>query len=319
MKKYISKIVLVLLHLAFWMVVGYIFTGKSFSTPKNDAVLMGGFIVGTYINAYFLMPRLLDKQFLPLYIISVFVLTYVMAGLSGRFIHSQNAIGGYGIVYFIFFFVTSCLIIVWKFYQNSLKIKNLQNLQTETELKFLKAQINPHFLFNTLNNLYATARIESPTTATGLLKLSDLMRYMLTQANQPAVKLTDEVAYLDNYIDLEKLRLNENTRIDFVKKGDFTDKKIAPMLLLPFVENTFKHGIEALSYVISIEINLSLQGDTLYFTVQNTKINSEKDPLSIGSGLRNVRQRLEIGYPNQHGLDINETENKFNVKLWINL
>jgi LytS/YehU family sensor histidine kinase len=242
-----------------------------------------------------------------------------LAWVSGRLIHSSNGIGIFGVLYLAFFFLVTCVVAIWNSYQNSLKIKNLQKLQTETELNFLKAQVNPHFLFNTLNNLYATARVESPTTAEGLLKLSDLMRYMFTKANQESVLLSEEITYLENYIDLEKMRLNEGAHIVFLKKGDFTGKKIAPMLLLPFVENAFKHGVENQLDNIFVEINLSLQDNTLYFQIENNKQLGDKHPLSNGAGLANVNKRFAIGYPNQHNIDMTETNEKFSVKLWINL
>ena len=145
------------------------------------------------------------------------------------------------------------------------------------------------------------------------------MRYMLIKANQASVLLSEEINYLDNYIDLEKMRLNEGATISFLKKGDFKDKIIAPMLLLPFVENAFKHGAEKQLNAIFVDINLSLQGNTLYFQVENNKQLGEKHPLSIGAGLANVKQRFELGYPHQHQIDFVETAEKFSVKLWINL
>jgi two-component system, LytTR family, sensor kinase len=319
MKKNLLKVKTPIYHLCFWAICGYLFPHVLNVPLFNVAIFMAGIIIGTYTIGYFLMPRFFNRQYVGIFVLSVIVLLFVIAWTSGRLIHSKNGIFIYGLFYFAFFFLAICTIAIWNGYQNSLKIKNLQKLQTETELNFLKAQVNPHFLFNTLNNLYATARVESPTTASGLIKLADLMRYMFTKANQEAVLLSEEIAYLDNYIDLEKMRLNEGAHISFLKKGDFSDKKIAPMLLLPFVENAFKHGVEKQLDNIFVEINLSLQGNILYFQVENNKQFEDKHPLSIGSGLENVKKRFAIGYPNQHGIDILETKEKFSVKLWINL
>jgi two-component system, LytTR family, sensor kinase len=319
MEKNLLKIKTPVFHLCFWALCGYVFSHIINVPLVNVAIYMVAIIIGTYTIGYVLMPRFFNRQYLGIFIASCLLLVIAFGWISGRLIHSKNATGIYGMFYFAFFFLATCTMAIWNGYQNSLKIKNLQKLQTETELNFLKAQVNPHFLFNTLNNLYATARVESPTTASGLLKLADLMRYMFTKANQEAVLLTEEIAYLDNYIDLEKMRLNEGARISFLKKGDFSGKKIAPMLLLPFVENAFKHGVEKQLDNIFVEINLSLQGDILYFQVENNKQFEDKHPLSIGSGLENVKKRFAIGYPNQHGIDISETKEKFSVKLWINL
>jgi two-component system, LytTR family, sensor kinase len=319
MEKNLLKIKTPLYHFCFWAICGYLFSFPLNVPLLNLVIFMVSIIIGTYTIGYFLMPRFFNRQYLGIFILSCFLMLATFAWISGRLIHSKNGIFAYGLFYFAFFFLATCTMAIWNGYHNSLKIKNLQKLQTETELSFLKAQVNPHFLFNTLNNLYATARIESPITASGLIKLADLMRYMFTKANQESVLLSEEIAYLDNYIDLEKMRLNEGTHVSFLKKGDFTDKKIAPMLLLPFVENAFKHGVEKQLDNIFVEINLSLQGDTLYFQVENNKQFSDKHPLSIGSGLENVKKRFAIGYPNRHDINISETNEKFSVKLWINL
>lgn len=319
MKNTLLKIKTPFIHLCFWAILGYsIGTYYNFAA-LNVIIYIIGCMIGTYTIGYVLMPRFFNRQYLGLFIVFCLLIIVVLAWISGRLIHSANAINAYRLFYFAFFFIAIATMAIRNSYHNSLKIKNLQKLQTETELNFLKAQVNPHFLFNTLNNLYATARVESPTTAFGLLKLADLMRYMLTKANQSTVLLSEEINYLDNYIDLEKMRLNEGATISFLKKGNFKDKTIAPMLLLPFIENAFKHGVEKQLDSIFVDINVSLQGNTLYFQIENNKQIGDKHPLSIGSGLENVKKRFEMGYPNQHQLDFLETDEKFSVKLWINL
>jgi sensor histidine kinase YesM len=319
MKNILLKIKRPCIHLCFWAIFSY-FIGTYYNlTLQNVIIYIISCIIGTYTIGYILMPRFFNRQYLGLFIMSCLLIVVALAWISGRLIHSANAVMAYGIFYSAFLFIAIAAMAIKNSYYNSLKIKNLQKLQTETELNFLKAQVNPHFLFNTLNNLYATARIESPTTASGLIKLADLMRYMLTKANQTSVLLSEEIDYLDNYIDLEKMRLNEGAIISFLKKGDFKDKTIAPMLLLPFVENAFKHGVEKQLDTIFVEINVSLQGNTLYFQVDNNKQFGEKHPLSIGAGLANVKKRFEMGYPHQHHIGFLETDEKFSVKLWINL
>lgn len=319
MEKIYLRIKTPFFHVLFWIICGYVFSLPFSTPPLYLAIFLFGCIIGTYTIAYFLMPLLFNRQYLGLFILSCLLIIVILAWVGGRLVHSPRGMSIFGIFYLTFFFLVICALAIKNGYQNSIKIKNVQKLQTETELNFLKAQVNPHFLFNTLNNLYATARVESPTTATGLLKLSDLMRYMFTKANQKEVLLSEEIDYLDNYIDLEKMRVNKGAQINFLKKGSFLDKKIAPMLLLPFVENAFKHGVENQLDNILVDINLSLQGNTLYFQVENNKQFCDKHPLSIGAGLANVNKRLAIGYPNQHGVDIIETNEKFSVKLWINL
>jgi LytS/YehU family sensor histidine kinase len=195
---------------------------------------------------------------------------------------------------------------------------------SNANLDFLRTQINPHFLFNALNTLYGTALQEkSDRTAQGIQMLGDMMRFMLHENHQQKILLTREVEYLRNYIDLQLLRTSTSPNIVIEPKIEdlLEEKYIAPMLLIPFVENAFKHGI-SLKYKSWIRITLHCKNDKLYFDVYNsTHAKSEQDPEKdqSGIGLLNVKQRLSLLYPERHELITRETSEEFFVHLTLQL
>lgn len=190
--------------------------------------------------------------------------------------------------------------------------------EKNAELKLLKAQLNPHFLFNTLNNLYGLSVIKSDKLPNLMLKLSDLLRYSLYDTKEVFVPIEKEISYLENYISLEKIRLEE-TEISFLKEGDFSVKTIAPMLLIVFVENAFKHlGGEN----SSVKINIKLQKGTLHFLCKNSidenvSLERNLEEGKSGIGMKNAEKRLELLYPNKHNLIIEKEKGFFSVNLTI--
>jgi tetratricopeptide (TPR) repeat protein len=203
-----------------------------------------------------------------------------------------------------------------------LVLEQQMNLQTDyTELRILNKLVHPHFLFNTLNSIYALSLAQSPKTPSMMLKLADLMRYLLVNSERDEVSLKDEVAYLENYITLEKLRLNENTaQVRFKYQiNDLHSPYVPPLLFLPFVENAFKHGAATQIDDIHISIEFVLQGNEIFFYVYNTKPLSFQSPTSTNTGLANVRKRLQILFPERHEIQIEDTLSTFEVRLWIRL
>ncbi len=198
----------------------------------------------------------------------------------------------------------------------------LQANQLNTEIKFLKSQINPHFLFNTLNNLFSMAQAkENDELADGISKLSGMMRYMLYDSNEESVPLTKEITYLEECITLNKLRYaDEEGIITFGHAGQIADVRIAPMLFIPFVENAFKHGV-AIGQRSAIQIAIAVSGQKLIFKCVNTDYSSiKKMEMEIsGIGLENVKRRLDLVYPDKHRLIINKEDGKFMVNLEIDL
>jgi two-component system LytT family sensor kinase len=198
----------------------------------------------------------------------------------------------------------------------------LQANQLSTEIKFLKSQINPHFLFNTLNNLFSMAQGKgNDELADGISKLSGMMRYMLYDSNEERVPLGKEIIYLEECITLNKLRYaDEEVKITFEHTGQIGDVSIAPMLFIPFVENAFKYGV-AIGQKAAIQIAIVVSGQKLIFTCENTDYSFiKKMEMEIsGIGLENVKRRLELVYPAKHRLKINNEDGKFMVNLEIEL
>ncbi|CAM4218022.1 sensor histidine kinase [Gillisia limnaea] len=196
--------------------------------------------------------------------------------------------------------------------------------EKEAELKLLKAQLNPHFLFNTLNNLYGLSVMKSDKLPGLMLKLSDLLRYSLYETKETLVPLEKEIQYLENYISLEKIRLEDTTAIQFTKTGNLSSQKIAPMLFIVFVENAFKYlgvSVEEKSRVV---VSIKEVNDRLIFKCENTKYkmgaaieNLEKG--KNGIGLMNAKKRLTLMYPERHSLLITENDKTYNIELAIDL
>jgi two-component system LytT family sensor kinase len=196
--------------------------------------------------------------------------------------------------------------------------------KSDASLGFLKSQINPHFLFNALNTLYGTALQEhAERTGEGIQKLGDMMRFMLQENMQDKISLSRDIDYLNNYIALQKLRtsISVDILINTEIEEHFTSLQIAPMLLIPFVENAFKHGI-SLQSPSHIKVTLQTKGTTLYFDVNNSihlKADGDPEKLQSGIGLPNVKQRLDLLYPKKHELIIRESAKEFFVHLTLNL
>jgi two-component system, LytTR family, sensor kinase len=195
--------------------------------------------------------------------------------------------------------------------------KNLIKEKLEAELKFLRHQTNPHFLFNTLNNIYALARKRSEHTAEVVMRLSKLLRFILYGSKSNVITIADELKVVDDYIELEKMRYDRLT-IHFEREIDESTRKIAPLLLLPFVENAFKHGASESRFDCFIRIRVQLQNGLLNFNIENTKETPTEEEIRDNIGLRNVRRQLELMYK-EYDLQVKNEPNIFSVSLFINL
>lgn len=204
------------------------------------------------------------------------------------------------------------------YYRTLEKSKELLKEKLEAELKYLKNQTNPHFLFNTLNNLYALARKKSDQTPEVIMKLSKFMRFMLYESGKSKITIQEEIQVIMDYIELEKLRYNERLKIKMVTQTDDEFQSIAPLILLPFVENAFKHGASESRFETHIEINITLASQNLYFTIENSIDGVQKSPNPDNIGLNNIKRQLELLYP-EHHLAITQTQTLFRVSLNIKL
>ncbi|HEV8082205.1 MAG TPA: histidine kinase [Chitinophagaceae bacterium] len=198
------------------------------------------------------------------------------------------------------------------------KEKNLIKEKLEAELKFLRNQTHPHFLFNTLNNIYALARKKSDETPEVVMKLSKLLRFMLYETSKPFIKIGDEIKMLDDYIELERIRYDGRLTINFLREIDNESEQISPLLLLPFVENAFKHGASESRFESYIHIDMKLENSLLHFNIENTKENNPKSDVNENIGLKNVKRQLELMYKDYNMLVKSELS-LFKVCLTINL
>ena len=198
--------------------------------------------------------------------------------------------------------------------RNQQLIKEKEKQYLETELNFLKAQIQPHFFFNTLNNLYSLTLKKSDQAPEIVLKLSELMSYMLYESNTPKVSLTKEITYLQNYLDLEKLRFGQRLIVNFEMEGSIEEVSIPPMILILFLENSFKHGVKNNLNKIQIGISLKITGGFLFFEVKNP-LEENASTGNKGIGLTNAKRRLDLLYGNNYHLDFLEKNNEFIVSL----
>lgn len=188
----------------------------------------------------------------------------------------------------------------------------------ETELKFLKNQINPHFLFNTLNNIYGLARKKSDQAPEVVLKLSKLLRFMLYESHRASITIAEEIKILEDYLELEKIRYDDRLKVSFEKEIDDNTQMITPLILLPFIENAFKHGLNETTGDNHMEISIILKNGMLIFKTQNTQDYNGENIVNEKIGLSNIRRQLELMY-REFSLTLDNLPKVFNVSLKINL
>ncbi len=292
-------------------------------------------LVIAYFNYFFLLPRFLERkrwmpyilEFIVPFAIIVFLRVvaqrYITDGYSHQeryFYTSTFIVHTAAITLFITAFI-SLLKFVSDWFEIETIKKEVQNEKLTAELAFLKAQINPHFLFNTLNNLYYLAYSKSENTTEVISKLSQVMRYMIYDANHERVLLEKEVEYMQNYIDLERLRLNNQIPINFNAEGNVAGVEIAPLILITFLENAFKHGVTTSNPDAFVNISMQVSPDRLKYSVENSKARSaaEDNGGKSGIGLTNVKRRLELMYPEKHSLKVEDGKDKYYIQLEIKL
>ncbi|MBC5773209.1 histidine kinase [Pontibacter sp. KCTC 32443] len=317
-----------------WLAFGawvlyYINGNRTLTSHRVMDVLVGfGFwLVIFYVNWSFLIPKYLAKNRLMLYIVAVLALL-MLYGLAKspmdyyvfrefnpnmKAVYTSERLLQYGLGGLMLVFISSALKVTGNYIRNERRNKELENQKLVAELAYLKSQVNPHFLFNTLNNIYSLAYKQSPETPDAIMKLSLLMRYMLYESNDTLVSLQKEVEHINNFIDLQKLRLREQTSIKFNIEGNIEGKQIAPMLMMTLVENAFKHGLVSKNE-IGILINLKVGENYLLFSTVNN-ISTHKKREFGGIGLQNLRQRLKLLYPNRHTLTFEEKDGVFYATL----
>jgi hypothetical protein len=224
---------------------------------------------------------------------------------------------GFTAVFFLVFTVSTCTKVIQEWLGIERKRQEVETEKLATELSFLKSQINPHFLFNTLNNIYSLAIVKSEATADAVLKLSSIMRYVLTETKNDTVPLDKEIQFVKHYIELQKVRLTDKVVIELKIEGETVGKQIAPLILIPFVENAFKYGIST-KESSRIVFELIANKDSIYFSAKNDIIAKKTENNdNTGIGLKNTKRRLELLYPEKHKLSVLEENNQFIVQLTL--
>lgn len=291
-----------------------------------------------YINYFFLLPKYLQNANYVKYIaitvsmlfIAALIQRYLMWAIFNPIIFPNWQNTGTFAWYRILqagVIITSPLIfiigftIISRWVKLSKHTESLEKEKKQAELQLLKNQLNPHFFFNTLNNLYGLAQEKSDLTEKVVLKLSDLMNYVLYETDQTFVPLEKEIAYIKNYIELEEIRYNDRFSCNFSLTGNTVNKKIPPMIFLPFVENAFKHGINQESKNTWINIHIAISDNLISFNLENSLpefFSKSKHPYTKGGiGIKNVQKRLELLYPDNFVLTTQLKEQSYKAVVEI--
>lgn len=334
-----------LIHVAFWCVYASFFLyqitspggkDRSWSNILKDFGLHMIVMIGiSYTNYFLFLPKLLRDKNLGRYLLSFlpvfFVVTYIL--LLGKQMVLAEILPSVKWIYsfrfglnvflgalFIVAFV-SLLRFVEDWFEMEANKKEMENERLTSELRFLKAQINPHFLFNTLNNLYYLAYKQSPNTTEVIAKLSQMMRYMIYDSNHPRVPLDKEIEYMSNYISLEKMRLNDEVPIRFDVHGSTEGLMITPLIFITFLENAFKHGVSNTAKDSWVEADIRIENSICTYAVSNRKLSEPSKTVTekSGIGLQNLKRRLELTYPDRYDLHIDDLPDVYRVKLKLDL
>lgn len=340
----------ILLHLIFWVIVGsfyLIIFNRNSEIRAVSYILSAGLLPVAFLESYFfnytLIPKYLGKKrygrffLFSLYtiitstwlsfLIVMFALIFILekdASLDPAVLHPElQAIS----LNFIVFLAISIKQVKRAFYMQQEKNELEKTALTtelklkEAELKLLKAQVHPHFLFNTLNNLYGLT-LEKSDEAPGLvLRLSEILDYILYRCDEQRVSLSEEIANLKNYIEIEKIRYSEKLKLQQHFPENCKNFKIAPLIILPFIENAFKHGVSNYPGIAFVNIKVSLAEKNLIVFIENSKnqVKLKSENHSAGIGLKNVRKRLDLMYPEKYILSINEKPETYSVNLTLQI
>lgn len=293
-------------------------------------------LIPVEINLLLFIPRFLNRKKYIVYVLLFLssLLTFslfnklLFDSLIDYFLPGYYFISYYSYLdilkFFLIFFVISSLLHLSKEWfelnESRQRMILLEKEKIDAELKALSNQLNPHFLFNSLNVLYSLAVKNKKETPEAIIKLSDILRYVIYESNQDTVNLISEIKMIHNFIELQQYRVSQDADIQFERKIENENFQIAPMLLLPLIENSYKHGIKGEVGKTFIKIKLVQQGNELSFLIENNKGQTAEpdESKSSGVGLNNIRSRLELVYPENFNFDIVNGENAFSVNLKIN-
>lgn len=330
------------LHLSFWGLyalseylanVLHLQTAQYYPFLRSTLLSLPALIIASYFMAWYAVPRYLKTDKWLRFLICVILVSLFLFYARIKWLELinylenhrhynippskvvKNVIRDYAIVA-----LAVCLHIIAGYRRQQKLNEALIKAKAEAEIKLLKGQLHPHFLFNSLNNIYSLALMKSDHTADSILMLTELLDYLVYRANMDTVSLQKELQLLENYIGLEKLRHGDKLKITLEIDVEDKEMKLAPLLLLPFAENCFKHGGVGTDGYFRIDIQLSVTSSNLYFHIVNSqKVQKEEHSVSGGIGLQNIRQRLQLIYPDRHQLTIEDTAQTYRTQLSINL
>ena len=334
----------ILQHLAFWALSFLVFLNlfKTGSKPEKvdyvyTLLFQLSLLPAVYLNLKLLLPKLGNRKTILLFIISLAAVIILFSWINYSFFNEWSAkvLPDYFfisyftfkevILFFSVYIVITSLLKLSKswFFVSQLQKELLEKekQKTEAELKALKAQINPHFFFNTLNSIYSMSLDKDERLPDTILQLSEMMRYFLYESKDNFVPLEKELAVVDSYIALQTIRSGEQLKIEIKREGNVTGQKIAPLILITFLENAFKHGAKGDSENTFIRSAVRIEKDKLIFIVENNKgyVDEIEKGKYSGLGLENVKRQLELLYPGKHLLNIHDKQDKFYVRLELNL
>ncbi|GAB5521787.1 MAG: histidine kinase [Rhodothermales bacterium] len=305
--------------------------------PLRLGIHLAAIAAAVYLNLRVLLPHLLEKRHYVGYALA-FIASMALILTTYALLIRWNGPPSNRPLFipprlFIVFFIHAAVLVLassavhvvkrWMHLKNqAIEAAELGRRKLEAELVSLRAQLNPHFLFNALNNLYALSLDESPKAPQIVLKLADLMRYILYECQSPRVALEKEVAFVQNYLELERLRVDDKVTIDLKVIGTLEGQRVAPLLFMPLVENAFKHGVGHRADDAFVHVLLHIQeDDTMVFRVENstapTLQTEPDDPLYGGIGLQNIQKRLALLYPDVHQFETTVDEKFFRAQLTV--
>jgi sensor histidine kinase YesM len=328
-------------HLLFWVLYLIVWGVRDMAYAPTfwdtiDSNVIGSLVyaAGVYFNIYILVPQLLLKNRKLGYTLSVVLLVLVVAVVTAqafayyyqsvhmdtsRFFASIQGIANTGGDFLVVYGLATCLYFINEWYIKERRLRELETQNLKAELDMLKGQINPHFLFNALNSVHVLIRKNPEKARSTLEKFSELLSHQIYEVNKELVSLKDEVDNLANFIELQKLRFEDHTKISWKVNGNLKDKQIAPMLFLNFVENAFKYGVAPEDQPVKVDILLNVSDQLVTFSCINSVTDVRQEGNTLGVGLANVRRRLEILYPKRHTLEIEQKKDTYSVHLELNL
>jgi len=350
-KTFVDKIIRnrMLSHILFWvtfLIVFIIIASLNSGSIKENFIshlsMLPSQIIAGYLLNYYQIPRLLFKKKYLLFIVSILLSIYILSAfarfsvvhiaepffrtdfeqesIKEIFTDAEYLVGVYFPVVYMYAFIMMIIKLIKRRFEEKHQLEILKKEKVTNELKFLRAQIQPHFLFNTLNNLYALTLAKSDVAPKVVLKLSELLDFILYQSNEKSISIQKEIELIKGFIDLEKLRFGNKIKVEFSHNIENKNAQISPLLLLPLVENAFKHGPTGNEKNAKIQIDLNVKNNTLNFEILNNKpIIVRKNNLHNGIGIKNLKRQLALNYKGNFKLEVEDLDDEYKVNLKIDL